>query len=210
MRNKGPLGRKRMGPDGGRSGAGRPRRRSRRWRPWAASGSSTQRTTSLEQFARRAALEASTRQVPVLEVGADRNRYQGLFAATSYLSVAAPSLSAPDRLPVPSAHFGLVLCADVVDRTPEPEDVLAECNRALNVGGRLFLSTPLVVVPRPSAVIGRPNELGLNYLLQASGFEIEDLQAVRNTANYAVVARKSPPASRAVATRGHFCAGPLH
>ena len=204
MRATGVVGRERRRLAQGRGRSGRIRG------PRAPAAPMAQRTTSLEQFARRAAADASTRQVPVLEVGLGQNKYQGLFASTGYRSVAAPSYSAPDRLPVPSRHFGLVLCAEVVEQSPEPEEVLAELNRTLDVDGRLFLSTPLVVVPRRSAATGQRNRLGLNYLLQASGFELEDLQAVRNSASYAVIARKSFPTSRAVATRGHLCVGPLH
>ena len=164
-------------------------------------------TISVEEFARRAADRAAKGRLPVLEVAAGQHTYRRLFDADRYQFVTSPASDYVDPLPVESGRFGVVLCSGVVERTPEPCEVLAELNRAPDQAGRLFLSTPLVVSPRrPRPVPGQyVDPLGLNYLLQVSGFELEDLQAVETGATYAVVARKAPSSGRAIATRGRLC-----
>ncbi|MCP3991481.1 MAG: hypothetical protein GY724_20575 [Actinomycetia bacterium] len=161
---------------------------------------------SVEQFARRAAARAAEGQLPVLEVARGEHTYRRLFDADRYQSVASTGGRFFDGLPVETGRFGVVLCAGVVDQTAEPCEVLSELNRALGQTGRLYLSTPLVVSPTRSRLTPgqETTRLGLNYLLQASGFELEDLQAVEETADYAVVARKAQPSSRAIATRGRL------
>jgi SAM-dependent methyltransferase len=161
----------------------------------------------VEELAHRAAKRAARGQLPVLEVGGGSNSYRRLFDADRYQFVTSPSGDYVDPLPVESGCFGVVLCSGVVERTPEPCEVLAELNRALDRAGRLFLSTPLVVSPRqPRPGSGRrADPLGLNYLLQVSGFELEDLRAVEAASIYAVVARKAPSSGRAIATRGRLC-----
>jgi SAM-dependent methyltransferase len=159
--------------------------------------------TSLDQFARRAADEARATRIAVLDVGTGKGSYGRYFEPDRYHSIQlrppGPGATqigcrprfAFDELPVDDELFGLVLCTGVVERTPEPEGVLTELNRVLAPRGRLFLTAPLIVPERLSGHLARLPRYGLNYLLEASGFTIEELQQMPPARAYAVVARKT-------------------
>jgi SAM-dependent methyltransferase len=161
--------------------------------------------TSLDQFARRAAAEARATQITALDVGPETGCFGRYFEPGRYQSVqlrpAAPALApalagygrrfAFDELPVADEHFGVVLCTGVVERTHEPPGVLNELNRVLTLQGMLFLAAPLIVPERLGGHLARLPRYGLNYLLEAAGFAIEDLQQLQPARAYAVVARKT-------------------
>jgi hypothetical protein len=159
--------------------------------------------TSLDQFARRAATQARATRIAALDVGPETGRYGRYFEPGRYQSVQlrpappAPPLTgygsrfAFDELPVADERFGVVLCTGVVERTQEPPGVLNELNRVLTLEGMLFLAAPLIVPERLSGHLARLPRYGLNYLLEASGFTIEDLQQLQPARAYAVVARKT-------------------
>ena len=166
---------------------------------------------SIEMLATRAARAASDDDVAALEVVGHGTPFASLFSSTRYQAVDPPCLSPTGGLAVDSGRFGVALCPGAVAQAPEPEDVLAELHRALGPTGRLFLSTPLVIDRAPSnptAPLHAQNvRLGLNYLLMATGFDLEDLWPLADSASYAVVARKTAAPARGIATRGRLRPG---
>ncbi|MDH3679216.1 MAG: class I SAM-dependent methyltransferase [Acidimicrobiia bacterium] len=166
------------------------------------------RRTSIDGFAQRAASATADGDGEVLEVGLGDSSFHSLFPIDRYRSISIhPEPAAgyyggfePTRafamLPVASERFGVVFCSGVLDRTAEPLGIMAEISRALRSGGHLFLTAPLIV-PEPAAprLAGR-SRFGLNYLLDAAGFAIEDLLPVERSSAYAVVARKNERTGR--------------
>jgi hypothetical protein len=161
--------------------------------------------TSLDQFARRAASEATATRADALDVGPQSGRYGCYFEPGRYRSVelqtSAPAATGRTprfpfhELPLADEQFGLVFCAGLIERTIEPPGVLVELNRVLALRGTLFLAAPLIVPERLGEHLARLPRYGLNYLLEKSGFMIEDLQQLAGEPQpamaYAVVARKT-------------------
>jgi SAM-dependent methyltransferase len=88
----------------------------------------------------------------VLDGGAGKKPYQGLFKEHSYHSCDMPggfySTSHDfecflDTIPVADNTYDAVVLTQVLEHTPNPGAVLAEINRILKPGGRLLLSVPL-------------------------------------------------------------------
>lgn len=163
--------------------------------------------TSIEQFVRRAAADARSVKGEAFELAAGGRDHQSLFEPGSYARVALPRVGgigqgsryqgiAVEGIRVESARFGVAVCTDLLHQVTDPQTVLGELNRALQPEGRLYLTSPLVVTPAahrgPSP---RANRLGINYLLEAAGFSLTDLQAVRQSTEYAIVAHKSRPST---------------
>ena len=175
--------------------------------PSAAAKRSRRRTdlvstpTSVEQFVRRAAADALGAAANVLEVampaGDHRSRFQqGRYAIVvmpESRSAGRPSSHRPidiSRLPIESGRVDMALCTGVLDRVARPETMLGELNRTLGPRGRLYLTSPLVVRPGQDGPQGQVR-LGMNYLLEATGFSLTDLQAVQDGTIYAIVADKA-------------------
>ncbi|MGF1599968.1 MAG: methyltransferase domain-containing protein [Acidimicrobiales bacterium] len=161
---------------------------------------------TVDQFARWAATAADTRGADVLDVASDANRHRHLFPAARYQyhpvetrSSRAYDRTAPRPAPAPLAvedeRFGVVLCMGVVDHHDHPRNLLSELNRVLDASGLLFLTTPLIVTGAgPDGACA--DRLGLNYLLEASGFGLRGLTALHAADGYAVVASKLRPVDR--------------
>lgn len=49
---------------------------------------------------------------------------------------------ARERIGLPDASVGAVLCFHLIEHLPDPRNLLSECSRLLRPGGRLFLVTP--------------------------------------------------------------------
>ncbi len=110
--------------------------------------------TSLLHFAQQAAAELP-RGSRLLDVGAGDSPYRELFGHLEYESSdwqhsVHPGARAVDHvgpahdLPVPDGTYDAVLCTQVLEHVPNPDDVLGELHRVLRPGGRLYLTVPLV------------------------------------------------------------------
>ncbi len=149
---------------------------------------------SLDDFVLRAAGEAAEAGAALLELGSpgprrsrpgpDRYRFVGLPEAAGGRQ---PSLG---PLPVDDEAYSVALCAEAVATSPEPQGLLTEINRVLVPAGRLFLTAPLIVPDASEGYLPWRARMGLNYLLEASGFVIEEIQALERTRSYGVVAAK--------------------
>src|SRR5215210_9514252 len=107
----------------------------------------------LPRFLARAAESVEPGQL-VLDAGAGRAQYRGLFAHARYetadfLAVKGKKYAQPDyvcdlaAIPVEDARFDHVLLTQVLEHIPEPRLVLAELHRVLKPGGTLWLTAPL-------------------------------------------------------------------
>jgi len=142
----------------------------------------------LEEFLAAAATSVQPGE-KVLDAGAGDCKYKTLFAgmdymATDFLQVDKPyDLASLDivsdlrNMAVADATYDVVICSQVLEHLPEPEQVLHELHRVLKPGGRLWLSTPLFFeeheVPHDYF---RYTRYGLQYLLEKSGFDILRLE----------------------------------
>ncbi|HRW04967.1 MAG TPA: class I SAM-dependent methyltransferase [Caldilineaceae bacterium] len=141
----------------------------------------------LEEFLAAAAATVKPHE-KVLDAGAGDCKYKALFAgkdytATDFLRVDKPyDVAALDivcdlhDLAVSDATYDVVICSQVLEHLPDPEHVLRELHRVLKPNGRLWLSTPLFFeeheVPHDYY---RYTRYGLRYLLEKSGFQIQQM-----------------------------------
>lgn len=95
----------------------------------------------------------------VLDVGAGSCPYRHVFAHCEYRTQdftglqneqlrygeygAIDYVSDASAIPVEAASFDVVLCTEVLEHVPHPEQVVAEFSRILKPGGRLLLTAPL-------------------------------------------------------------------
>lgn len=134
----------------------------------------------------------------VLDVGAGRCAYRRLFAHCEYYAQdfcryrGRPGdngagddwtygpidfVSDITAIPVADASFDVVLCTEVLEHVPEPLAALAELNRVLRPGGRLFLSAPLGagLHQQPYHFYGGYTPHFYRRFLPACGFAVESL-----------------------------------
>jgi SAM-dependent methyltransferase len=130
-------------------------------------------------------MEVSTDIEPgtaVLDVGAGDAPYRELFAHTTYMTNdweesvhaggrRADFLAPAWALPVEDSRMGAVICTQVLEHIADPADVVAECLRVLEPGGRLALTVPLVwqLHELPHDYY-RFTPAGLSHLLARAGF----------------------------------------
>jgi len=168
--------------------------------------------TYLRRFLERAAAEVQPGEL-VLDAGAGRAQYRGLFAHARYetadfLAVKGKKYRRPDyacdlvAIPVEDARFDHVVCTQVLEHLPEPQRVLAELGRVLRPGGTLWLSAPLFYAEheRPYDFF-RYTQFGLRRLLEDAGFEVLEiawLEGYFGTLSYqARVLSRALPTARA-------------
>jgi len=168
--------------------------------------------TYLRRFLERAAAEVAPGAL-VLDAGAGRAQYRGLFAHARYetadfLAVKGKKYAQPDyvcdlaAIPVADARFDHVVCTQVLEHLPEPQRVIEELARVLKPGGTLWLSAPLFYAEheRPYDFF-RYTQFGLRQLLESARFEVLEiawLEGYFGTLSYQVrVAGRALPAGRA-------------
>jgi SAM-dependent methyltransferase len=109
----------------------------------------------LEEEARRAT--ADFRVLRVLDVGCGQKPYFPYFAgqASEYVGVdienpMADLIGSVDALPVANDCFEVVLCTQVLEHTPDPDQAVRELYRVTAPGGRVLASTHGVQVYHPA------------------------------------------------------------
>ena len=140
----------------------------------------------LRDFLARAARAVEPGQL-VLDAGAGRAPYRGLFAHARYetadfLAVPGKSYAAPEyvcdltAIPVEDGRFHHVVCTQVLEHLPEPARVLGEFHRVLKPGGRLWLTAPFFYGEheRPYDFF-RYTQYGLRRLIESAGFTVIEL-----------------------------------
>lgn len=80
-------------------------------------------------------------------------------------------------LPFRAGAFDAVLCTEVLEHVPEPNQLLTEVARVLRPGGALVLTVPwLWAAHEIPHDYYRYTEFGLRYLLTANGFTVEAIE----------------------------------
>jgi SAM-dependent methyltransferase len=80
-------------------------------------------------------------------------------------------------IPLADSSYDLILCTQVLEHLPYPGKALAEMNRLLKPGGRLWLSTPLFYQEHEIPYdYYRYTRYGLERLLLDTGFELERVE----------------------------------
>lgn len=156
--------------------------------------------TPMEWLTGEAATTARTGSVAVLELGG-RPRYDALFDTLPYTCFPVDALPASPTLPstIQSGsadrsrrRYGVVLCLDAMGAVDDARGLMADLAEVTIDDGTLFLTTPLTLdrPPRHQSQIER-GPIGLNYLLEASGFSLQALRPL-GSADHAVIARRRP------------------
>jgi len=121
----------------------------------------------------------------VLDVGCGRKPYSSLIQCNSYVGVERNASLEPDvvadavSLPFKAGAFDSVLCTEVIEHIPEPEEAVREIQRVLKPGGVLLLSAPMSWnLHYEPYDFYRFTKYGLAYLLEKHRFSIESIDRV--------------------------------
>lgn len=116
--------------------------------PWFVNSSRVHLSNRVRRFAAR-----TEPAMLVLDAGAGKSPYKSLFAHARY--EAADFAKLPTKyaqldyvcdlsdIPVEDDRFDRIICNQVLEHIADPPRVLAELNRVLKPGGRIFCSAPL-------------------------------------------------------------------
>lgn len=116
----------------------------------------------------------------VLDIGAERQPFRPYLPVdATYIAldvVATPGLHVVGSalsLPFPADAFDGIICTEVLEHVPEPEQALREMYRVLRDGGRLYVTVPMTwglhYVPHDYF---RFTRFGIAHLLRKVGFEV--------------------------------------
>lgn len=122
----------------------------------------------------------------ILDVGCGLKPYQrSLPSSCRYIGIDIFAQARPDvvanveALPFPDQHFDSILCTEVLEHLPEPEQALAQIKRALKDNGYLYLSVPqcwpLHYQPHDYY---RFTNYALKYLLEKNGFQVLAIERI--------------------------------
>ncbi len=106
----------------------------------------------LRQFATKAAAQGDSKDFRVLDAGAGKAPFRGLFDHVTYETADFGQVNKTyaqldyvcdlTSIPVPDSSYDLVLCTQVMEHVPDPVAVLREFNRVLKPQGQAWLSAP--------------------------------------------------------------------
>ena len=120
----------------------------------------------------------------VLDIGCGAKPYKKyLVASTEYIGmdeskeIAPDVLGKSDKVPFSDGYFDSVLCTELLEHLPEPQDTLIEVKRVLKKSGYLYLTVPqewcLHYEPRDYF---RFTKYGIKYLLEKNGLEVISIE----------------------------------
>ncbi|WP_205421239.1 class I SAM-dependent methyltransferase [Rhizobium terrae] len=123
----------------------------------------------------------------VLDAGAGSQKYSGKFLRQRYEAADFEKVDKPyakstyvcdlRAIPVEDQRFDAIIFTQVMEHLPEPQMVLAEFNRILKPGGRIFFSAPLCFEEHEKPYdFYRYTQFALRYLFDKAGFEVTDLR----------------------------------
>jgi SAM-dependent methyltransferase len=144
--------------------------------------------TRINELVSRASRSAKRGQ-RLLDAGAGECRYKQHFKHLAYTGIdlavgdvnwdytSVDVIGDLSRLPMADNVFDLALCLEVLEHVREPRQILTEIQRALKPGGKLYISVPFSWHQHQKPYdYYRYTSFGLRYLLEATGFEVEELQ----------------------------------
>lgn len=160
---------------------------------------SGRRAITVDRFVRDAAARARAGRVATVEITNSPDSHRRLFAAAGHrhllMGPAEPTpyglAAGPAPLPIDDAWCGVVLCIGVIERLVDPLHLLTELNRVLSDDGHLYLVAPLVMKSGSPLAPANRAHLGMNYLLETTGFTMVEHRSVRDRNVYAIVAGKT-------------------
>ena len=119
----------------------------------------------------------------ILDAGAGECAYKPLFAHCRYHSVDLAVgdehwnyghldfVAHLDALPMDDATYDAVLCTQVLEHVPNPQECLREMARVLKAGGKLFLTVPMAQSEHQAPYdFFRYTSFGLKHLCDQAGF----------------------------------------
>lgn len=120
----------------------------------------------------------------VLDAGAGNAQYRDLFEHARYESADFEKVDKEYRpstyvcdlasIPVEDERFDAIIFNQVMEHLPEPNDVLAELNRVLKPGGKLFCTAPLFYEEHEEPYdFYRYTQYAHRHMFDKAGFEIE-------------------------------------
>jgi len=140
----------------------------------------------LEKFLDRAAAEVSQGSM-VLDAGAGDGRYSLHFKHANYESADICKLERPyseityvcnlNDIPVEDNRYDAIICTQVLEHINEPSEVLAEFNRVLKPGGKLYLTAPLYYPEHEIPYdFYRYTQFGFQHLFKKAGFTVNNIE----------------------------------
>ena len=121
----------------------------------------------------------------LLDVGCGTSPYKPLFAHTTYIGLDLAPERHPDaianaqNLPVRSTSMDSVLCTEILEHVPDPDQVMREIWRVLVPGGVVLITTPMSWnLHYEPFDFRRYTCYGLQQLLNRHGFEIIEIQRI--------------------------------
>jgi ubiquinone/menaquinone biosynthesis C-methylase UbiE len=148
--------------------------------------------TYLEQETLFDALQKAAQGVQggwLLDIGCGNQPYAHLFPNVArYVGVDLPQPSGMQRcadvwasglhLPFAGQSFDTVLCAQVLEHVPQPQQLMEEAFRVLKTGGQFILTAPQTwCLHEEPHDYYRFTQYGLRYLLESAGFEVQSIEA---------------------------------
>ncbi len=125
----------------------------------------------------------------VLDIGCGLKPYKKYLTLSSEYTgmdeskeVSPDVLAKSDKIPFSDGYFDSVLCTELLEHLPEPQDTLLEIKRVLKKGGYLYLTVPqewcLHYEPQDYF---RFTKYGIKYLLEKNGFEVIRIDRIGGT-----------------------------
>ncbi len=142
---------------------------------------------SILEFALRAAAEIAPGSL-LLDVGAGESPYRERFAHLRYESSdwehsphpgarRVDHIGPAHAIPVPEQSYDAVLCTQVLEHVPNPQEVVRELHRVLRPGGRLYMTVPLAwELHELPFDYYRYTPAGLHRIVTEAGFERLDIR----------------------------------
>lgn len=138
----------------------------------------------LDRWVRASAKAGKSHSWKVLDAGAGESPYRRYFAHVTYQSADFVMVDKPyvrptyecdlTDIPVRDSYFDQVLCTQVMEHVPSPDDVLSEFRRILRPGGTLWLSAPLFYEEHEAPYdFYRYTRFAWSELLERNGFEVQ-------------------------------------
>lgn len=140
----------------------------------------------IREFARKASSSVDANAL-VLDAGAGDSPYREFFRNCEYEATDVCLRPHHDykhvnyicnlsEIPVPDNRFDMILCTQVLEHVPNPQQVLCELHRVLKPAGKVWLSTPLYFDEHEIPYdFFRYTQYGLRSLFEKAGFEVESV-----------------------------------